>query len=132
VEPDFEAAHIKACYGSACFPEFAPYQQYLNDVSRFSNPAAPDRRLLIVSDSFGSKVSGWYTRHYRTVEQIATNAFEQLSDAQIESLKAVLLRDPQHTDILFVYHDGGAVYNAMKAGIQRLHRIQSVESVTQQ
>lgn len=132
VEPDFEAARIKACYGAACFPEFAPYHQYLNDVSRFSNPAAPDRRLLIVSDSFGSKVSGWYARHYRTVEQVATNAVDQLKDEEVESLKRVLLRDPQHTDILFLYHDGGAVYNSMRAGVQRLHKLPRVEAMAQQ
>jgi hypothetical protein len=130
VKPDLEAAHIKACYGGDCFPEFTAYRQYLNDTSRFTNAAAPDRRLLIISDSFGSKVSGWYTRYYRTVEQIATNAIDQLSDAQIESLKQVLLRDPQHTDILFLYHDGGAVYNSLKSGIQRLHKIPRVAGVT--
>jgi hypothetical protein len=132
VEPDFEAAHIKACYGDGCFPEFAAYKQYLNDTSRFINPAAPDRRLLIVSDSFGSKISGWYARYYRTVEQIATNAIEQLSDAQIESLKQVLLRDPQHTDILILYHDGGAVYDSLKGGVRRLHKIPHVDGMAQQ
>lgn len=129
VEPDFDAAHIQACYGGGCFPEFAAYRQYLNDTSRFTNPAAPERRLLIVSDSFGSKISGWYARHYRTVEQIATNALEQLTEAQIESLKQVLLRDPQHTDILFLYHDGGAVYNSLRAGVQRLHAVPRVDGV---
>ncbi|MRW89175.1 hypothetical protein GJ699_04185 [Duganella sp. FT80W] len=125
-EPDFEAAHVQACYGPNCFPEFAGianYAQVLDDVSRFTNPAAPERRLLIVSDSFGSKSSGWFARYYRTVEQMATHSINDMSQADVDTLKQVLLRDPEHTDILFLYHDGAAVYNTLRQGIQRLHQL---------
>lgn len=121
VQPDFGAAGIQACYGPACYPEFQGYKAGLPDVSRFSNPAAPARRLLILSDSFGSKISGWYARHYRTVEQVATNGIDQMSDADVADMKRVLFRDPANTDILFLYHDGGAVYNTLRFGLQRLH-----------
>lgn len=123
-EPDFEAAHVKACYGAGCFPEFAGFANYarvMDDVSRFTNPAAPDRRLLIMSDSFGSKSSGWFSRYYRTVEQMATHSINELSQADMDALKQVLLREPEKTDILFLYHDGAAVYNMLLLGVQRLH-----------
>jgi hypothetical protein len=123
--PDFEALGVQSCYGPECFPEFANFENYknvLNDVSRFTNPAAPDRRLLIVSDSFGSKASGWFSRYYRNVEQVATNAIREVTPADMDALKQFLLRDPQHTDILFLYHDGGAVYNTLRAGVERLHQ----------
>ncbi|GGY07984.1 hypothetical protein GJV26_18615 [Massilia dura] len=123
-EPDFATANVQACFGSACFPEFAGFPNYarvMDDVSRFTNPAAPDRRLLIMSDSFGSKSSGWFSRYYRTVEQMATHSINDLSQPDMETLKQVLLRDPQKTDILFLYHDGSAVYNMLRQGVQRLH-----------
>ncbi|HEX8601191.1 MAG TPA: hypothetical protein VF774_00970 [Pseudoduganella sp.] len=124
-EPDFDAAHVQACYGPDCFPEFAGYAnhaQVLNDVSRFSNPAAPDRRLLIISDSFGSKASGWFSRYYRNVEQVATNSIKEMNQADLDALKKFILRDAEHTDILFLYHDGGAVYNTLRFGVERLHQ----------
>ncbi|MYM37218.1 hypothetical protein GTP38_23095 [Duganella sp. FT94W] len=122
VQPDLDAAHIAACYGPQCFPEFAAMQAAPQDVSRFHNPAAPPRRLLIISDSFGSKVSAWYARYYGEVEQVATNSFEHMSDADLALVRQRLFRDAPHTDLLLLYHDGGAVYNTLKFGMQRLHQ----------
>lgn len=122
VQPDLDAARIEACYGPHCFPEFQGFKAGPQDVSRFSNPAAQQRRLLIMSDSFGSKVSAWYARYYGTVEQVATNSFEHMNDADLAVVRERLFRDAQHTDILFLYHDGGAVYNTLKFGMQRLHQ----------
>lgn len=122
VEPDLAAAHIEACYGPHCFPQFQGMKAGPQDMSRFSNPAAPARRLLIMSDSFGSKVSAWYARYYGKVEQVATNSFDHMSDADLAVVREQLFRDAAHTDVLFLYHDGGAVYNTLKFGMQRLHQ----------
>ncbi|MFB9244361.1 hypothetical protein IV454_02440 [Massilia antarctica] len=109
VEPDLEGSHVKGCWGESCFPEVEA-GKLLRDVSRFSNPQAPARRLLIISDSFGSKISPWYSRYYREVEQFATNNGDRLSPAQLEQLKTYMYRDPAGTDILLLYHDAGAMY----------------------
>lgn len=121
IQPDTPASQIKTCYNGTCFPEIAAASAILSDVSRFENPLAPRRRLLIISDSFGAKVSAWYARYYGTVEQFATNNIERLTPEQTLELKTFLFRDPDHTDILFMYHDGGAIYDILKIGLRRLH-----------
>jgi hypothetical protein len=119
VEPDLAASGIKACFGPTCFPEVAA-ARILQDVSRFDNPKAPARRLLIVSDSFGVKIAPWYARYYRQVEHMATNRVDQLSARQREDLKTFLYRDPADTDILILYHDGGAMYDTLRLGTENL------------
>ncbi|RSZ55961.1 hypothetical protein HF313_28515 [Massilia atriviolacea] len=119
VEPDLEASGIKGCFGGECFPEVAA-ARILQDVSRFDNPRAPARRLLIVSDSFGVKIAPWYARYYRQVEHMATNRVDQLSAPQMAELKTFLYRDPAQTDILILYHDGGAMYDTLRLGTENM------------
>lgn len=120
VVPNLPASNIKECVGKQCFPEFAEFADLVDDTTRFENPAAPARRLLIISDSFGSKVSGWYARHYGTVEQVATNNIGRLTLPQVLKMREVLFRDPANTDIIFLYHDAG-LYGTVRLGLQRLH-----------
>ncbi|MES2262956.1 MAG: hypothetical protein V4724_30905 [Pseudomonadota bacterium] len=121
VEPDLAASGIEGCYGARCFPEFGDFGETLYDISRFKNPKAPARRLVILSDSFGSKITPWYARYYREVEHVATNNMAKLGTQQIKILKDVLFRDPGNIDLMFLYHDGGAVQNTLRFGIERLH-----------
>jgi hypothetical protein len=120
VEPDLEQAGVKGCWGGECFPEIAQISMKLRDVSRFDNPRAPQRRLLIISDSFGSKVSAWYARYYAHVEQFATNGVDQLTPAQLAAFKTYIYRERADTDILILYHDGGAMYDVLRFGTERL------------
>ena len=120
--PDFKASQIDACRGETCFPEFGSAARKIPDMSRFLNPKAPiARRLLILSDSFGKGAAGLYARYYQRVEHVSGNTFLQLDDAEIATLKKVLLRDPEHTDLLILFHDGGVVAYTMQAYLQRLH-----------
>ena len=121
VEPDLEASGIKACFGALCIPELGDAGQVLIDVTHFTNPAAPERRLVILSDSFGSKISPWYARYYREVAQVSTNNVAALRPEQVAAFKAALLNAPAGTDLLLLFHDGSAVHNGIKMGVQRLH-----------
>lgn len=120
IEPDLDKSGVKGCWGAACYPEIADITGVLHDVSRFGNPRAPQRRLLIVSDSFGSKVSAWYARYYAHVEQFATNEVGRLTPAQLDKFKAYMYRERADTDILFLYHDGGALNNVLRFGTEPL------------
>lgn len=120
-EADFAAAGVASCYGGRCFPEFEEYAETLYDISRFHNPKAPKRRLVMLTDSFGSKISGWYARYYDEVEQVATNNISQLSAGQIARLKAYLFRDRENMDLLILYHDGGASTGTLQYGLERFH-----------
>jgi hypothetical protein len=120
-EADFAAANVSQCYGGRCFPEFEEYAETLYDISRFHNDKAPKRRLLMLTDSFGSKMSGWYARYYSDVEQVATNNVARLSSAQIARMKNFLFRDRENMDLLILYHDGGASTGTLQYGLERLH-----------
>jgi hypothetical protein len=119
-EPDYTASGIASCHGTTCYPEFKGFTEPLYDASRFNNPAAPDRRLLILSDSFGRFVAGWYSRYYRTVEHLAVSNIKDLKPEQVETLKKFVLREPSNTDVLFVFHDG-ALTGTLRLGLQRFH-----------
>lgn len=119
-EPDYGASKIQSCYGTTCFPEFKEFAEPLYDASRFHNPAAPDRRLLILSDSFGSYISGWYSRYYRTVEQVATNNVKMLKQEQVKVLGDFVFREPANTDILFIFHDG-SLTGTLRLFLHRFH-----------
>ncbi|MDM5178190.1 hypothetical protein PO883_13410 [Massilia sp. DJPM01] len=120
VEPDLGASGIKACFGGECFPEMPAIARILGDVSRFNNPKAPKRRLLIISDSFGEKMSPWFARYYGEVEHFCTNHTHELTPEQTEEMKKYLYRNPADTDILFLYHDGGAMYDVLRNGTQMI------------
>ncbi len=120
--PDYAAAGIAACFGTGCFPELGSAAAKLKDVSRVRNPHAPlKRRLLILSDSFGSHISGWYARYYSQVDQVSGNDVPQLDAAEVKRVRAVLLRDPGDTDLLVLYHDGAAIAKAIRRGLGPLH-----------
>ncbi|OFA02581.1 hypothetical protein [Duganella sp. HH101] len=120
-EVDFAASGVDSCYGGRCFPEFKEYAEKLYDISRFHNPKAPKRRLVMLTDSFGSKISGWYSRYYSDVEQVATNSIGQLSTEQIRHLKEYLFRDRENMDLLILYHDVGTTTGTMQVGLERFH-----------
>ena len=121
VRPDPAASGIQGCEGITCYPEIPDVAKVLDDVSRYDNPAAPPRRLLILSDSFGSKISPWYSRYYRHVEQMATNGIARLTPEQMEQLRRFAFRDMDNTDFLILYHDGGAMYDILEMGMHRFH-----------
>lgn len=105
---DFAASGVKECSGAPCYPEMSEVALKLWGINRYSNPAAPLPRLVMITDSFGISLAPWYARYYRDVLQISSNDFDQLSPDQVRRLKEVLFQreTPQH--LLFVYHDGTA------------------------
>ncbi|RSZ55963.1 hypothetical protein HF313_28505 [Massilia atriviolacea] len=119
-DPDHGASGIQACFGGDCFPEIASVSRILGDVSRFRNPHAPKRRLLIVSDSFGAKMAQWLSRYYGEVEHFCSSHTFELSPQQVDEMKAYIYRQPADTDILFLYHDGGAMYDVLRNGTQMI------------
>lgn len=120
--PDYAAAGVQACFGTGCFSEFGSAAAKLKDTSRISNPNAPiKRRLVILSDSFGSHISGWYARYYGEVEQVCGNDVPQLDGAEVRRVREVLLRDPANTDLLVLYHDGSAIAKSIRRGLGPLH-----------
>lgn len=119
-EPDLEASQVIGCFGEHCYPELGEAAKIVSDLNRFDNPHAPQRRLLMITDSFGAKIAPWYANYYGRVEQFATNNVEKLTPEQLDQIKTYFFRDAANTDLLVLYHDGGAMYQTLRLGTERL------------
>lgn len=102
---DTAASGVTECHGAPCYPELPEIIAKLWGVTRFSNPAAPLPRLVLVTDSFGLSVGPWYARYYRDVLQVTTNDLSQLTPAERARLAALLFQRQQPQHLLFIYHD---------------------------
>jgi hypothetical protein len=103
---DFQASGVEVCMGPACFGEtLRPTMEKLWQMSTYRNPRAPRGRLVIVSDSFGQPVAGWYSRYYKEVVHVCTNNMEQLSEQELRPIRQYLFGEAKGGDVLFLYHD---------------------------
>jgi hypothetical protein len=118
---DTSASGIEACAHGPCFPEIPDVATVLDDVSRFKNPSAPTaRRLVIISDSFGVRIAPWYAGQYQAVEHYATNNITRLSPTQLQRLRDFMFRDRENVDLLLIYHDGGAISDALQSAMRQI------------
>jgi hypothetical protein len=74
-------------------------------MSTYRNPKAPRGRLVIVSDSFGLPVAGWYSRYYKEVVHLCTNNMDQLAEQELQPIRTYLFDEAKGGDLLFLYHD---------------------------
>jgi hypothetical protein len=111
--PDYASAQIEACLGSHCFPEVASADK-LSDVSRYRldsqklsakvvNQAA-GKKLLIISDSFGVGVAGYFSAYFDEVWHISINNSGQLSSQEQVDLQASL-GNYAPDNVLYLLHD---------------------------
>lgn len=110
---DFAASGISQCRGGACFPEMLSIMEKLGDVSRYVNNAAPAGRLILVSDSFGQHIAGWYSSYYREVLHVSTNDLRRLDPRELEQLRETLFKGNSSDNVLFLFHDGSILNGRM-------------------
>jgi hypothetical protein len=103
---DYQASAVEACIGPTCFGEtLRPTMEKLWQMSTYRNPKAPRGRLVIVSDSFGLPVAGWYSRYYKEVVHLCTNNMDQLAEQELQPIRTYLFDEAKGGDLLFLYHD---------------------------
>jgi hypothetical protein len=103
---DFQASGVEVCMGPTCFGEaLRPTMEKLLQMSTYRNPKAPRGSLVIVSDSFGQPVAGWYSRYYKEVVHVSTNFMDQLSEQELRPIRTYLFGKAKGGDVLFLYHD---------------------------
>jgi hypothetical protein len=103
---DFQASGVEVCMERTCVGEaLRPMLEKLWQMSTYRNPKAPRGRLLIVSDSFGQPVAGWYSRYYKEVVHVCTNFMDQLSEQELRPIRTYLSGKAKEGDVLFLYHD---------------------------
>lgn len=111
VEPDLARAGVAACYGAPCFeaalgPEAA---RVLSDLRRFDSKA-PQGRLLLLTDSFGSFIAGGFTPYFREVMQVSTNNLPQLTAEQRARFRRAAIEEYRPDVTLLLFSDWGASY----------------------
>jgi hypothetical protein len=103
---DYQASGVEACFGPTCLGEaLRPTMEKLWQMSTYRNPRAPRGRLVIVSDSFGQPVAGWYSRYYKEVVHVCTNLMDELSEQELRPIRSYLFDEAKGGDVLFLYHD---------------------------
>lgn len=107
--PNYAGAGVEACRGASCLPELGGIAATLIDVSRYRSKATGGRKLLLVSDSFGAYVAGYFSQFYSEVWHVSTNHASRLSQSELEQMRGTVLESYQPDDILFLYHDPGAI-----------------------
>jgi hypothetical protein len=103
---DYDASGVQFCRGPACFPGIQGVAGKLGEVHTFHNGKATSAKLVILSDSFGQFIAGWYSRYFRDVLHLSTNGLNQLDAAEAEQFRQFVRRESQYGQLLFVYHDG--------------------------
>jgi hypothetical protein len=112
-EPNVEAAHVTACYGSSCFPRLGSAGAILEDMRRYHGPAA-EGRLLLITDSFGAFVASDLTPYFRDVWQTSINNIHLLTPAQKAQFRETFLAEYRPETVLLLFHDGAAIFHWMR------------------
>lgn len=104
--PNYAASGINACLGAACYPEF-PMMTKMADVSRYrtldANVNKP-RKLLLVSDSFGSGVAGYFSVYFDEVWHTSINNSGALNETDLQQLKREF-ESYAPDQVLYLFHD---------------------------
>jgi hypothetical protein len=117
---DHQASGIKVCAGAPCFPEVPAAAAKLAEVSRYVNDKAPARRLVLLSDSFGAYIAGWYSPYFREVVHLSTNNLGLLAPEDVAALRKQFLNGAPGDHVLFLYHDGSFLANRLKIDQEKL------------
>lgn len=108
---DEQRAGVSACIGPPCFGAElgAEAARLLEDLRRYDSPA-PQGRLLMLTDSFGSFAASGFTPYFRQVVQVSLNNVPLLSAGQRAQLREALMAQYRPDAVLFLVHDYAAIY----------------------
>jgi hypothetical protein len=102
--------NVTECKGTACSENFT--KMYNNGNSfNFTKPSHTNRKLLIISDSFGAEVAEHFIRAFDEVTLVNIN---NLSDSEQAPFYQYILKTTQATHLLYLIHDGGIEWQTNK------------------
>lgn len=109
--PNHARSQIEACIGPLCFPSLGSAAAKLQEVTSYRNPAAPHHRIIILSDSFGTFIAGWYSRYFQEVLHFSTNSLNKLNATEMHKFKDFIQEQAQNGHLLLLYHDGSVLWD---------------------
>ncbi|MCH8619383.1 hypothetical protein [Undibacterium sp. TS12] len=115
-DPDYASAAINACEGAGCFPEFKGIADKIGDATRYRHQQKKGPRLLLISDSFGHGVAGFFSEYFGEVWHVSMNDLNQLSTGQRQAFRKILFDDYAPDEVLYVFHDAAVSYFDRQAG----------------
>jgi hypothetical protein len=110
IVPNYTEAGLTYCHARPeCLPELpAAISTTIDDHSRIISPGTGDRRLLLLTDSFGTFIAPWFAAWYGEVQHVSTNNIDRLSAEDRAALREFLFHEYQPDDVIFLYHDSAA------------------------
>jgi hypothetical protein len=106
-KPDLEAIGATWCIGRSCFDAaMQPLASRLRVATRLESPQAPQRKLLILSDSFGRRLVPWFAANYQEVRHYLLNYRQRLTEDQRDDFLRQIFDEYRPDDVIFVAHDG--------------------------
>jgi hypothetical protein len=110
--PEYAASGVRDCVGPSCFPEFAGIAARLVDVRRFVANGRPGKKLLLISDSFGAGIAGWFSQYFSQVWHINVNNLinNPEPDSDQDQFSKTIFSDYAPDYIVYLFHDGSVLY----------------------
>jgi hypothetical protein len=106
MEPDFTQAGVNVCRGLHCHPELNALQTKVSEISTYSRSGAPGgSKLLLLTDSFGDAIAGYFIEYYDQVVQVNVNQIESFTPDQVELFDQWRQAQQAHFTVL-LFHDG--------------------------
>jgi hypothetical protein len=109
IDPDVHAAGVDFCSGAACFPEWGSIATIINELTRVRSPIGY-KKLLILSDSFGKEIVGWFAPYFGSVWHFSVTYLSRLSADQREAFRQHIFTEYRPDIVLYVFHDGSINY----------------------
>ena len=110
LEPDYASAGVIACDGVACFPEFAGVADQIGFTTRYRRPGTKGPKLLLITDSFGIGIAGFFSEYFGEVWHVSMNNIKLLTPEQRLRFKQILFQDYAPDEVLYVFHDAAIAY----------------------
>ena len=111
LEPDYAAAGVRSCLGPSCFPELGKFDGLLGDVSRFQSDAGSGKKLLLITDSFGAAIAGWFSQYFSEVWHLNINYLVNVSKDDLDKapLGKAIFSDYGPDYVVYLFHDGAVL-----------------------
>jgi hypothetical protein len=109
--PDYAAAGVNSCAGPACFPELGKFAELLGDVSRFQSADGSTKKLLLITDSFGASIAGWFSQYFSEVWHLNINYVINVSTDELDKspLSKAIFSDYAPDYIVYLIHDAAVL-----------------------
>lgn len=97
-------------WDTSCFSEWASIASVISDLSRVRSPQVGDKKLLILSDSFGKEIVGWFAPYFGSIWHFSVSNLARLSADEREIFRQHIFTEYKPDIVLYVFHDGSVHY----------------------